>query len=355
MKKLIIPICAVIFVFVINACKKEKPANTTPPAEVYNPTPYTVAAPDYITALPAMQSPADNPMTVEGIALGRKLFYEKMLSNNVTISCGSCHKQENAFDDPRRFSVGTDGSLGGRNAMAIFNHGWNNSFFWDGRRNSLEGQAHDPVTNPIEMENNWPAIAQRLQQDPNYPGLFFKAFGTRTIDSTLVTKAIAQFERTLISFGSRYDKQTYQHQQVLTQQELNGEIVYFEIGKCANCHSSVLLTDNLFHNNGLDVAPADSGLAKITRNGSDYGKFRTPSLRNIALTAPYMHDGRFNTLEEVVNFYSTDIKQNSPNLDSNLHSLNPVSLTRAQKDDLIAFLHTLTDSTFITNPNFTAP
>jgi cytochrome c peroxidase len=295
-------------------------------------------------------------MTVEGIALGRKLFYENMLSSNFTMSCASCHKQENAFSDPRRFSIGTDGSLGTRNSMTIFNHAWSSHFFWDGRRQSLEGQAHDPVTNPIEMENSWPVVVQRLQQDANYPNLFFAAFGTRIIDSTLVTKAIAQFERTLISFGSRYDRQTYQGQHIFTQQELNGEVIFFETANCAHCHAGVFLNDSSFHNNGLDGVPMDSGLAKFTHLASDYGKFKTPSLRNIALSAPYMHDGRFSSLQEVVHFYSAQVSQSSPNLDSSLvrQQHGPV-LSQQQEDDLVAFLLTLTDSSFVTNPNFARP
>ncbi len=350
MKKSVVFVFVAILIGVFYACKKDNSKNVSQ-RETYNPTPATIQYPDFVKrSIGEIKVPTDNPLTVEGIALGRRLFYEKMLSNDMSISCNSCHKQQYSFDDPRRFSIGTDGTLGTRNAMPIVNMGWNDRFFWDGRRSSLETQAHDPVVNPIEMENTWPVVIQRLQNDTNYPNLFFKAFGTRTVDSNLVTKAIAQFERTFVSFNSIFDQANQSTTYTLTTEEFNGEVIFFEQGRCINCHGGLLFTDHSFRNNGLDAMPNDSGLAKFTHNPTDFGKFKVPSLRNVALTAPYMHDGRFNTLEEVVDFYTSAVNYNSPNIDSNMQHLGfRFRLSAQEKTDLVAFLKTLTDSSYVTN------
>ncbi|MBC7553168.1 MAG: cytochrome-c peroxidase [Taibaiella sp.] len=354
MRKKILVVGILTVFATIYACKKEKKT-----APLYNPTYTTVDVPAFAkTYLGDMPHPADNPLTVEGIALGRMLFYEKMISNDKSMSCASCHKQANAFDDPRPFSQGTNGVFGDRNAMALVNMGWDRHFFWDGRRSSLEGQAHDPVTNPIEMANTWTEVVTRLQNSSTYPDLFFKAFGTNTVDSSLTMKAIAQFERTLVSFNSKFDK--YHHQgdtTVFTQQEKNGLNIFAGKGMCNNCHlMNTLLTDRDLKNNGLDVNPADAGLMKFTGNANDRGKFKVPTLRNIEVSAPYMHDSRFGTLEDVVNFYSSGVKQSSPNIDEHMPDFGSgLNLTAQEKADLIAFLKTLTDQTFLTNPKFSNP
>lgn len=339
------------------SCKKDPDINNS--GLSYNPTYTTVDLPAFVrTYIAAMPIPADNPLTKEGIELGRKLFYEKMLSNDLTMSCASCHKQENAFDDPRPFSQGTNGAFGNRNAMAVINAAWDVQFFWDGRRPSLEAQAHDPVTNPIEMANTWPTVVTRLQNSTTYPDLFFKAFGTRTVDSTLVFKAIAQFERTLVSFNSKFDKYYYQGDTTLfTAQEKHGLQLYTTTGKCTHCHQfNTLLTDNTFVNNGLDDNPADAGLEKFTGKAVDRGKFKVPTLRNIELTAPYMHDSRFATLEQVVEQYSENVRQNSPNLDGHMTDFGSgLHLSAQEKADLVAFLKTFTDKDFTTNPKFSDP
>jgi cytochrome c peroxidase len=352
-KKLLILAGAVTLIVAVQACSREE-SNPSP-----DPKPLSVEVPSYVRSFVGdLVSPSDNPLTEEGVALGRKLFYEKMLSDNSTLSCASCHKQENAFDDPRPFSEGTHGVFGDRNAMAIVNAGWDKGFFWDGRRNSLEGQAHDPVTNPIEMANTWPVVVERLQNTSVYPELFKKAFGTTTIDSNLVVKAIAQFERTLVSFNSKFDK--YYHQgdtTVFTQQEKNGLNIFINKGLCNHCHvMNSLVTDREFRNNGLDVNPADAGLMKFTGVAADKGKFKVPTLRNIAVSGPYMHDSRFTTLEAVVEHYSSGIKSNSVNLDEHLTgSGSGMNFTAQEKADLVAFLKTLTDQSFLTNPAFSDP
>ncbi|PHR73653.1 MAG: cytochrome-c peroxidase [Lutibacter sp.] len=306
--------------------------------------------------------PINNPQTVEGVSLGRKLFYDTILSGDNTQSCAACHSPENAFTDSDRFSVGIDGLLGNRNSMPLFNLAWNynEKFFWDGRSFAIEGQALEPVKNPIEMHNTWNNAVISLQNHNEYPDLFFEAFGTRTIDSTLVTKAIAQFERTLISANSRFDKHLL-GQITLTASELNGFNVFMDESKgdCFHCHGNAnnpLWTDNDFHNNGLDATFLDIGLGQFTGNPADNGKFKSPSLRNLEFTAPYMHDGRFTTIDDVINHYSEGLV-NSPTIDPLMKSVNSggVQLSDSDKADLKAFLLSLSDSEFITNPDFQNP
>lgn len=303
--------------------------------------------------------PFDNPQTIEGVALGKKLFFDSILSSNNTQACADCHAPENAFTDSDRFSVGVDGFFGDRNSMPLFNLAWNydEKFFWDGNTFSLEHQAFVPVTDPIEMKSNWTNIEQKLKQHNEYPKLFENAFGTSNIDSTLVTKAIAQFERTLISSNSKFDKFLLDEVE-LTQQELNGFNIFMDEarGDCFHCHGSdknPLWTDNNFHNNGLDETFTDLGLGTVTGDPSDNGKFKSPSLRNLAFTAPYMHDGRFASLRDVINHYSEGLK-NSPTIDPLMKKVaqGGVGLSNKNKVDLEAFLLTLSDYEFISNIKF---
>ncbi len=320
-------------------------------------TPYTIALPefvgDYFDKMPVDE---ENPLTKEGVALGRRLFYDKRLSTNNTLSCGSCHQQKHAFADNRQFSLGVHDSLGIINTMPLFNMGWARSFFWDGREPSLREQVNEPVINRIEMASTWGGVLQKLQQDKDYPKMFKKVFGTDQITSALVAKALTQFELTLVSFNTRFDKYYFDGQaDVLTPQEERGLDIFFGYGGCNHCHSDVLLTDNFFRNNGLDLKP-QPGLYNTTGKETDRGRVKVPSLRNIALTAPYMHDGRFKTLDEVLDFYSTGIQQKSPNIDEHMVPFGKgLYLTSDQKADVIAFLHTLTDSSFIANPAFSDP
>lgn len=306
--------------------------------------------------------PTNNPQTIEGIALGKKLFFDPILSANNTQACADCHAPENAFTDTDRFSDGIDGVFGSRNSMPLFNLAWNydEKFFWDGSAFSLEHQAFVPVSDPIEMASNWLEVEQKLQQHQEYPNLFNLAFGTSTIDSTLVTKAIAQFERTLISSNSKFDMYLI-NEGALTSQELNGFNVFMDEtrGDCFHCHGSdknPLWTDNIFHNNGLDETFTDLGLGAVTGDPADNGKFKSPSLRNLAFTAPYMHDGRFTTLEEVINHYSEGLK-NSSTIDPLMKKVaqGGVHLSEDDKVNLKAFLLSLSDYEFINNPAFTNP
>ncbi|MDC1197422.1 cytochrome-c peroxidase [Algibacter sp.] len=298
--------------------------------------------------------PIDNPQTVEGIALGKKLFFDPILSINNTIACVDCHAPENAFTDSDKFSDGVDGIFGNRNSMPIFNLAWNydEKFFWDGNTFSLEHQAFVPVTDPFEMKSNWTDVESKLQQHAEYPSLFEKAFGASNIDSSLVTKAIAQFERTLISANSKFDKFLLGELN-LSPEELNGFNVFMDEAKgdCFHCHGSdknPLWTDNIFHNNGLDETFADLGLGAVTGDPADNGKFKSPSLRNLEFTAPYMHDGRFASLDDVINHYSQGLK-NSSTIDPLMKKVDQggVGLTDKDKADLKAFLLSLSDYDFI--------
>ncbi len=328
--------------------------------EEYTPTPYTLEIPDLFQEklIPPL-IPSDNPLTEEGVNLGKKLFFDKKLSGNTAQSCASCHKPQNSFTDNTRFSDGIDGVFGLRNSMPLFNLAWNfgERFAWGGKEFSLEAQALEPINNVIEMHSNWASVATRLQQDPAYPSLFLRAFGTSIIDSTLITKAIAQFERTLISGNSRFDQYLLGNIS-LTQEELNGFTIFMneEKGDCFHCHGSnnnPLWTDNDFHNNGLDETFVDLGLGEVTGDPNDNGKFRSPSLRNLGFTAPFMHDGRFETLEEVIDHYSEGLKISST-IDPLMKKAaqGGVQLTTQEKKELKAFLLTLTDTSFVNNPNF---
>ncbi len=343
-------------VFICTSCTDE---NVTE----YVPTPIALEIPQlFEDNIIAPVIPLDNPQTIEGIALGKKLFFDPILSGDNTQACADCHTPENAFSDASRFSDGIDGRLGNRNSMPLFNLAWNYNerFFWDGRAFSLEHQAFQPVTNPIEMKATWVDVSSKLQQDQDYPSLFDQAFGTSTIDSILVTKAIAQFERTLISANSRFDQ--YLLGQInLTSEELEGFNVFMDEtrGDCFHCHGNAnnpLWTDNIFHNNGLDAIITDLGLGKISGDPANNGKFKSPSLRNLAFTAPYMHDGRFNSLDEVINHYSEGL-QNSTTIDPLMKKVaqGGVHLSAQDKSNLKAFLLSLSDESFINNPNFKNP
>ena len=298
--------------------------------------------------------PLDNPQTVEGIALGRRLFFDRILSGDGSQSCASCHRPQLAFSDDSPTSRGIEGELGTRNTMPIFNLAWNYSerFAWDGKELSLERQVLEPVSNPVEMNSDWDEIIDRINAHPDYPGLFNQAFPNEPITAELVTKAIAQFERTLISANSKFDRYLLGEVSLTTNEE-NGLNVFMDEarGDCFHCHGSPnnpLWTNNDFHNNGLDATFTDLGLGAVTGDPADNGKFRSPSLRNLAYTAPYMHDGRFDTLEEVIDFYSEGL-QASPTIDPLMKKIDQggVQLTDQDKADLIAFLLTLSDPSFL--------
>lgn len=334
-------------------------------------TPYVFDYPTLFSSyLPPIEEPLDNPTTVEGVELGRMLFFDVRLSGDNTQSCGSCHSPSYAFSDTSAYSVGIDGLEGTRNAMPLFNLGWmKDGLFWDGRSNGIEAQAFEPVTNPIEMHDTWPNAISKIQDDALYQALFTQVFGEGAIDSVKVAKAIAQFERTLISGNSPFDKFLAANfatgssgwneaDELLAYQ---GFALFMDESKgdCFHCHGDAfnpLWTDNIYHNNALDASFSDKGLGDVTGNAIDDGKFKTPSLRNLAFTAPYMHDGRFTTLNEVIQHYSFGL-QNSSTVDPLMKNVGQggAQLDLAEMNAIKMFLISLSDSSFVENPAFTDP
>jgi cytochrome c peroxidase len=315
---------------------------------------------------PKMPISLANPVSVEGAKLGRYLFYDTILSANYNLSCGSCHKQENAFSDaPNSFSKGNNSELMKRNTPALYNLAWYPSFFWDGKASSIEEQILHPVRTHTEMNLSWLEAAKRIKQSKFYKTQFKLVFGKKEIDSTLITKAIGQFLRTLLSYQSKYDRML-RGIEPLNHEEHEGYVIVNDqtMGDCLHCHptdASALATTLAYSNNGLDLALQpenfkDKGLGGITGKVKDFGKFKIPSLRNIAITAPYMHDGRFKTLEEVVDFYSEGVNV-CANIDSKMQYAHQrgVKLNSKEKKQVVAFLKTLTDSAFISNPAFSNP
>ncbi|PHR21037.1 MAG: cytochrome-c peroxidase [Fluviicola sp.] len=356
MKFLLVSFLAIV---VILSCKRDKVE--------YAPTPYELKIPSHF---PDMIIPEDNPMTVEGVELGRKLFYEQKLSGDNTMACAACHAPASAFSDPNQFSEGIDGIVGTRNSMALINLGWDDSFFWDGRAITLEEQILMPVEDPIEMHDTWAGIVGELNASVEYKNMFFKAFGTPGIDSTRAAKAIAQFLRTMISGSSKYDVM-YKYENGLplsvSEQAIYSSISLEEWGgydlfkslngaDCFHCHNGPLMQVKKFSNNGLDATFADLGRGGVTGNPNDNGKFKVPTLRNIAYSAPYMHDGRFATLDEVIIHYSSGVAM-SPTIDPLIEfaSQGGVQLDAYEKDLLKQFLMTLSDESFINNPDFQDP
>lgn len=330
------------------------------------PTPYALSYPANFGG--RFTIPADNPTTQEGVHLGRFLFYEKKLSATNALSCGTCHEQQRAFTDGKILSEGVDGTPTARNTMSLANLLWVRNFFWDGRSAGLEAQAVFPLTDPHEMGQSLAESVSKLRQTSTYPTLFKAAFGSDRITEDQILKALAQFERTLISADSPYDRYLAGSYQP-TASELRGMALFMNSpvpeknlrgANCGHCHGGSKTFKELFHNNGLDSQPTDPGREKATGEVADQGRFRVPTLRNIALTAPYMHDGRFSTLSQVLDHYNGHI-QNSPTLSTFLQGVSnepggtSLALTSGEKTDIVAFLNLLTDSTFITNPAFSDP
>lgn len=301
------------------------------------------------------QVPADNPTTVQGVALGRRLFYDPILSGDSTQACGSCHSQDHAFGDPLRFSVGIDGIEGERQAPTIQNAAWLKDAFWDGRAASLEDQALEPVPNPIEMHLEWSDAVARLAAHDEYPDLFCAAFGDDQITRNRVVKAIAQFERTFISANSRHDQFERGEIQLSPIEEAGRQIFETEVGDCFHCHGQTIGFDRDFHNIGLDSIIVDQGRGKITGNPADDGKFKSPPLRNVMVSAPYMHDGRFATIDEVIAHYNHGFFD-GPDVDPLIRArLTRPALRPGQIDTLKVFLDTFTDQDFLTNPDLSNP
>jgi cytochrome c peroxidase len=289
--------------------------------------------------------------------LGRQLFYDPRLSSDGTISCGSCHQQRRAFTDGQALALGVAGRRSARNTPALQNLGWHRSFMADGGVRGLELQALAPLTSPQEMNEPLADALAKLNADPEYRRRFAAIYGPGAIDTPQFLKALAQFTSALISANSRYDKYVrHEPGGTLTAPEQRGLALFQQ--KCSTCHATDLFTDESFRNNGLDrTFPLDSGRAHISQLPADAGRFRVPSLRNVAHTAPYMHDGRFATLPEVLAHYAHGVRP-SRTLDPLLRQPDGrlgLPLTAQEQRELLAFLHTLTDTSLLTNPRFAPP
>ena len=294
-----------------------------------------------------------NPVTVNGVALGKKLFYEGRLSRNNSISCGFCHIQENAFTHHGHpVSHGIDNRLGIRNASPIQNMAFLRNYTWDGVSHNLDERSLVPITTDFEMDSSMPEVVGKLNTDANYKKLFKAAFGDENITGERVLKAISQFMATMVSADSKYDR-VLKGKTAFTAEENEGYKLFRN--NCASCHSGALFTDESFRNTGMyyNAQYNDRGRYRVTLDWNDNMKFRVPSLRNVEYTAPYMHDGRFTTLEAVLNFYS-DLVENQPNLDPLLKKDGHIGIRMnpSEKQYIIAFLKTLSDQNFITNKAF---
>ena len=318
--------------------------------ELHKTTPVTFAVPE---GFPQPQyNFAANPLTKEGIELGRKLFYDGILSQDGNFPCASCHQQFAAFATfDHDLSHGFDNAFTTRNAPGLFNLAWQAAFHHDGGINNIEVQPLAPITAQNEMAETVENVIKKLKADAQYRQLFQKAFGDDDINSQRMLKALTQFQLTLVSANSKWDKVKRGEAQ-FTEYEQRGYAIFQ--AKCNSCHTEPLFTDNSFRNNGLPVNSflKDEGRFGITNKAEDKGKFKVPSLRNVELTFPYMHDGRYYTLEAVMEHYNSRIVQ-GPTLDPLLK--NGIPLSRAEVVDIVAFLKTLTDRDFVKDPRFAQP
>lgn len=304
----------------------------------------------------------NNPITDEGATLGRVLFYDTKLSINDEVSCASCHLQEYGFSDPKTFSEGFDGRLTRRNSMALANTLFTRRFFWDMRANGLRQQVLQPIQDDLEMGSHLDSLILELSQTDYYPGLFEAAFASDTITADKISDALTQFINSMTAYTSKYDEGLSNDFSNFTAEEQLGKELFFERGlNCNQCHSNADFANTSMLNNGLIANENDLGRMEITGNIEHQYQFKAPTLRNIALTAPYMHDGRFETLEAVIEHYNSGI-QPYPNLDDRLTTTGmnggpprQMNLTEAEKAALIAFLHTFTDEDLITDEKYSDP
>jgi cytochrome c peroxidase len=323
----------------LSGCKASVTARPVGPAIAIKPP----------VGLPAVPIPPDNPPTASSIALGRMLFYETRLSKDNSLSCASCHHPQYGFTDARERSMGVGGTIGLRHAPTLVNVAYSPVLFWDGRASSLEEQVGSPIVNALEMNQSHDASVAKLQNDPAYKAMFRSAFGTDDITMERVENALASFERTILSGDSPFDEYEYRKKKdALTPAQARGLAVFRDPhkGNCAACHtigsSYALFTDGQFHNTGQGVGDnedfSDSGRFGVTKLNADMGKFKTPTLRNVAMTGPYMHDGKLKTLKDVVDFYAGRGNSN-PYLDKEMLS---IQLTGQDRSDLVEFLKSLT-------------
>ena len=352
MKKILSIGLIIILIVALKSCNKDPEIGT-----IYNPHPYELEIPPHF---PPMEIPENNPLTVEGVALGRRLFYDPIISDDGSVNCNSCHIQEYSFSHPSNHISDVKGDPIKRNAMPLINLGWRENFAWDLRSGSLLGKIKNSISNPFAINGKPIEVETKLAQDSTYGRMFFEAFGPDAVTFENTAKALEQFLRTLISGNSKFDQYLQTNPPdltIFTPEEQGGfDIFTTELGDCFHCHGGFLRSDLIAHNNGLDRTFTDKGLGKITGSTSDDGKFLATTLRNIEYTTPYMHDGRFNTLEEVAIFYSFELEHSST-IDPLMKKANQggIQLTALQRQQLIAFLKTFSDEEFINNPDHKSP
>jgi cytochrome c peroxidase len=324
-----------------------------PPVEPKGPTPLTLSIPSNFPE--PVYDLTVNPLTEEGVALGKMLFYDPILSRNNTISCGFCHQQQSAFTHHGHdVSHGIDDQLGRRNSLPVQNLIWYRNFFWDGGVHQLDLVPLNPIANPVEMDEDTQQLIAKLEDKQKYRDQFQAAFGSEEVTSEKFLQALSQFMATMVSANSLYDQHVRNEGITLTTEQLDGRAL-FEV-HCATCHATDLFTDQSFRNNGISSEanlPKDKGREEITLNPDDRGKFKVPSLRNVEYTSPYMHNGKLKTLQEVLDFYSSGVQMNSTldpllNRDGNLG----IPLSSDEKKKIIAFLKTLTDEQFLSDRRF---
>jgi cytochrome c peroxidase len=319
-------------------------------------------------ALPAPSLPLDNPLTIQGVKLGRMLFYEKLLSRDGSQACADCHRQQDGFSDTSRFSIGVELMPGKRQAMPVFNMAWHtNEFFWDGRAHLLRDQALKPIQDPLEMNETLPNVVAKLSNSQLYKDQFIRTFGSNEITPEKMALALEQFMLSIVSADSKFDR-FLAGEVELTESENRGRMLFateynpffpeLSGADCMHCHGGANFENDKYMNNGLDAQAdiTDIGRQAVTGSPNDRAKFKVPSLRNVALTAPYMHDGRFKTLEEVIDHYNAGIQESSTVDPAILNTkATGLFLTKQDKQDLINFLKTLTDDTFQQNPDYASP
>lgn len=295
----------------------------------------------------------NNPISENGFKLGKRLFFDPTLSKDGSVACANCHLQSHAFADIalHPFSVGINDQPGIRNAPPLFNLAFQKEFFWDGGVTHLDFVPIQAIESPIEMGESYPNLIARLNRHPEYPRLFKEAFGVEEVTGPYFLHALSQFMLMMVSSESRYDQWSLGKTDALSPIELEGLAIFR--AKCETCHKEPLMTDLSYRNNGIQVIIKDIGRQRITEVATDLGKFKVPSLRNIAVTAPYMHNASFKTLAEVLDHYSDGI-HDSPTLDPILQKDGKpgISLTKEEKVKILAFLNTLTDEKFLKNPLF---
>lgn len=337
------------------------------PTPEYDPTPYILDASTFPFGFQTMPLPTDYPLTQQRVELGRMLFYEPALSRDGSQSCASCHVQADGLSDKRKYSTGIRGLDGTRQAMSIANLGWHRrGFFWDGRASTLRQLALIPIEDTLEMDNTLEGVVRTLSSRFAYRDQFIRAFGSDTVTAERIGIAMEQFMLTIVSGNSKWDK-VQRGEATFTAQEKRGQDLFFnefdptgkvKSGECFHCHGGPNFTNDRYMNNGLDddASFMDIGRERVTMNPYDRAKFKVPTLRNVAVTAPYMHDGRFTNLEDVVRHYSSGVKQSST-VDILLQfSLKPgLGLSESDVADLVAFLRTLTDEAYLTNPKYAKP